>query len=303
MTIVNQEADELLIRTCTSVQHNVWDIQFKANHKSYSIYNHLTKTQIQKKLEKKNMVLNKDYFLVPKENNKDFNTAVFIMERHIRRIHHMTQCSHINFWLSDTDRSNFRYKVAKTPGPKGPGYKAGRAAKPSYWYQLRDILIQKYAATEIKGYEADDALGIHQTEDTIASHFDKDISMIPGKHFRWDTGEFYEVSNLGGIWLNDRREIKGTGLAFFYAQLLMGDSTDNIPNLARGYGDVKVFKLLEECVTEKDMLKVVLQEYETVLGLEYGQRLFEQADLVWICRDTKEYGSNYLLRRITEYDI
>lgn len=293
MLVVNQEADELVMRVCFSVQHTQYDLKFKPEGKEYSIYRHLTKTKIRKKLEKINKKELVDYWLIPKVNVRDFKTATFLMDRHIKRIYWLTKADVVNFWLGDTKRSNFRYAKAKTKGSKGMGYKAGRTDKPHYFYELRDYLMQQYGAREIHGYEADDALGIYQKDNTIASHLDKDINMIGGRHFNWWTGEHYEVDDRGYIELNEKRKIKGVGFMFFLAQLLLGDSTDNIPNLARGYGDVKVYNILKDHDCIYTAFDTVLEEFESVLGADDGlKRLYEQADLLWICQDLEKKGSD-----------
>lgn len=69
------------------------------------------------------------------------------------------------------------------------------------------------------GIEADDAVGIAQVSgdgDTCIGHIDKDIDMIVGQHYNFNTGEFYSVSSQQA-WKH------------FLFQILLGDRVDNIP--------------------------------------------------------------------------
>lgn len=55
-------------------------------------------------------------------------------------------------------------------------------------------------------------------------------------------------------------KLKGAGLIFFYAQIIMGDPTDNYPGLP-GYGPKKAFDILDGATDEMDMYRRVLSAY------------------------------------------
>ena len=99
-----------------------------------------------------------------------------------------------------------------------PLYKANRADKPRprALQTVREYLVLDWNAKITDGIEADDALGIAQTEETIICSIDKDLLMIPGKHYNFVKKEFYEVSPT-------------EALRVFYKQLLLGDRSDNVP--------------------------------------------------------------------------
>jgi len=94
-----------------------------------------------------------------------------------------------------------------------------------------------------KHQEADDSLAQYQYadfENSIIMTIDKDLDMIPGKHIHPETyDEWYLDPNgdtYGSIWIKEMasgKKVKGQGTAFFWAQMLMGDSADNIPGLPR----------------------------------------------------------------------
>lgn len=112
-----------------------------------------------------------------------------------------------------TGSNNFRYQVYDR-------YKANRkdTPRPIHLEALKAHLIGEWGATLCHGIEADDAVGIAQTngEDTCIAHIDKDIDMIPGLHYNYNRGELYSISNEQA-WKN------------FLWQILLGDRVDNIP--------------------------------------------------------------------------
>lgn len=142
-------------------------------------------------------------------------------------------------YLSGSD--NFRKKLF-------PSYKAHRKQpKPKHFQALRNYLIKVELAEVAEGQEADDLLGINQTQDTIICSLDKDLLMVEGWHYNWRRDESVEVT-------------KAEGLHNFYRQLLTGDSADNIPGIY-GIGPKKADDALAECGTIEQYNKVVLDSY------------------------------------------
>jgi len=63
---------------------------------------------------------------------------------------------------------------------------------------------------------------------------DKDLRMVPGLHWDFDTETVITAPKFGHIWIDDSKSsktLKGWGTKFFWAQLLMGDTADNIKGL------------------------------------------------------------------------
>lgn len=295
-TILNIEADEIIYRSAFAVQFVGYIFRSKSGNER-DLKDMYTKTKLIKFMRENGKELNLDYTLERYVIAEPVQHCLRIIHNTIKRL---SAFGEPVLWLSPRDKSNFRFNVAKTAGPRGLGYKAGRPEKPVHYQAARDYVIQKYGAKEIRGYEADDALGLYQTDDTVAVHIDKDINTVPGKHINWVTGEHYEVpTGLGYIERNGKK-ILGRGRKFFYFQLLTGDATDNIPGLP-GIGDITAFNLLENCFTEEECYRVVLDMYETKLGpsKETLDRLAEVADLLWICQKEGETGRDILNRMYT----
>ena len=142
-----------------------------------------------------------------------------------------------------------------------PAYKANRKAeKPTHYHRLRDYLLETHGAELVLDQEADDALGIMQTQMLIdAQHgdyrdvscivtIDKDLDQIEGLHYNFVKKDFYPIT-------------KEQGLRYFYEQLLMGDRIDNVPGIY-GLGPVRARAALADCKSEKEMYDAVKKHYE-----------------------------------------
>lgn len=177
-----------------------------------------------------------------------------------------------------TGSGNFREDVAVSFP-----YKGNRtSSKPIHYQALRDYMVDVWDAEIVDGMEADDALGIAASTEyfnlsgspedckEVVCTIDKDLLMIPGWNYNFVKDELQFITHEEGI-------------RFFYQQLIMGDSTDNIVGIPR-YGPVRSAKYLEDLETEWDMYQSVLELYE---GNE--ERLLENARLLWILREAERH--------------
>lgn len=166
-------------------------------------------------------------------------------------------------FLSCSTENNFRSKIY-------PFYKANRSQpRPKWLSTLKDHLSLVWNAERADDLEADDLLGIAMTElgdEGICVSIDKDLLQIPGNHYNFVKKEFIGILPSDG-WYN------------FYYQLLMGDSTDNIPGCA-GIGKVKAARALQYCEDEDDMFRVVQEKYE-----DNFTEMYLYGVLLWIKRE------------------
>lgn len=161
-----------------------------------------------------------------------------------------------------TGKDNFRYTIY-------PEYKAHRPKEKPFWLEAaRQYLIATFNAEVIDGQEADDAMGIYQTEDTIICSIDKDLLMIPGRHYNFVKDEFITVTEESGI-------------RHFYIQCLTGDRADNIKGIEK-IGPKKAEKLLAGCITEKEMFDAVRNAYSN------DEEFIMNARVLWIRRKDNE---------------
>lgn len=145
------------------------------------------------------------------------------------------------FFLSDS-ANNFRFKVFEE-------YKANRPPKPRWTPYVKDYILQEYGGIIVPYHEADDALAMFQTDDSICISIDKDLLQIPGAHYGMVSHQHSYVEEFDG-------------LRWFYRQLIMGDNTDNISGIT-GIGAARSDKLLRECETEFELWEKVLETYES----------------------------------------
>jgi hypothetical protein len=122
--------------------------------------------------------------------------------------------------------------------------------KPRYLNVMRDWMAGAFPATMHTECEADDGMASAQYQAikdgnraySIIASKDKDLSMVPGLHLNWDTGEIVDTeTDFGSVYLDSSKsttKIKGFGHAFFWSQMLTGDGADNIQGLPKVPGSV-----------------------------------------------------------------
>lgn len=226
-----------------------------------------------------------------------------LVDVRIKSIIERTGCNEYEVFL--TGPGNFRFDIA-TIAP----YKGNRDGleKPYHWQTVSDRLLSHWGARVVEGVEADDALAIKGQWHTskgrgyvIASR-DKDLRMVPCSHYSWACGEnqpeipVYTVEGVGEIELKTREyvnihgktvkvnKVLGYGLKFFYAQLLTGDTVDNIKGCPR-VGPVEAVKVLQNLSTEAEMLDAVSNLYHLRCGEKWREYITENARLLWLIQD------------------
>ena len=173
-----------------------------------------------------------------------------------------------------TGSNNFRKAIY-------PEYKAHRPTEKPFWLQaIREYLVKEFKAEVCEGQEADDAMGINQTSETIICTIDKDLLMIPGQHYNFVKDEFKTVTYLDG-------------LKHFYMQCLQGDRSDNIKGIP-GVGPKKAERILEGCVTEYDLFKAVRNAYGN------DEEFLMNGRVLWIRRNENEDWSEQFNALIQE---
>ena len=182
-----------------------------------------------------------------------------------------------------TGKDNFRKDIATIKEYKGNR----KQDKPPHFHSIREHLTILHDAKEVSFQEADDALGIMQTalgDDSCICTIDKDLDMIPGWHYNWKKGTKYYVNTK-------------EAMIFFYKQLLMGDSTDNIQGIPKVV-EVKANRIVttitdsyppftDELELEEELYWEVLDQYAMAYDKPM-EALIENARLLWIRREAGE---------------
>jgi hypothetical protein len=159
-------------------------------------------------------------------------------------------------------------------------YKGGR--KDEDWFVLwRPYILGamgKHGAQSIAYIEADDILCyLAERYNKIGEEYvicspDKDLRQIPGAHFD------YSKKPAGEGFKPENPIIVVTGheaTRFFYQQLIMGDSSDNIAGIPK-MGEVKAKKFLDAVEDSMFYHRDILQLYCETFGPFYGPIIFEE---------------------------
>lgn len=191
-----------------------------------------------------------------------YQEAKMLFHSQLDAIIRNTQATSHVLYLTGT--GNFRKDVY-------PEYKGHRGDKPLLYTAMFDYVSNLDDAVVINGQEADDAMGIAQEEShsTCICSIDKDLLMVPGRHYNFVKDEFTSIHPV-------------RGLANFYKQLLTGDRVDNIPGI-RGIGPKKAEAIIDPLDREQDMYQAVLAAYEGDVDT-----LTRNARLLWIRRKEGE---------------
>jgi len=172
--------------------------------------------------------------------------------------------------------NNFRNSVATIKPYKGNRDKAHR---PTHEAMIKEYLTTEWGSRVSDNQEADDDMGQAQwaewvagnEEESIIVSLDKDLMMIPGLHYNFVKSEMTMVSLQNA----DRN---------FWAQMLMGDSTDNIPGIP-GFGPVKANALVQDRGHEQ----VIADMYKRMYGPAWRDAMTEIGRLIWIRREKDEW--------------
>ncbi len=212
--------------------------------------------------------------------------------------------------------TNFRKSI-------NTNYKAQRVEeKPPFFDEVREWVGSRKSVSFSIRNEADDMISIEanriyrelDAEDVprnakmyklwspiIIGSKDKDLMQVYGWHVDLKTGEHIFVDELGTLEpryktrrskLTDKEsqvldKLLGTGLRFFYAQVLMGDPVDNYKG-AKGVGSSKAYKLLKDCNTEEELLDTTIGMFKTVYGSDWKEELLLNARMAWMQQEVDE---------------
>lgn len=184
-------------------------------------------------------------------------------------IHAILKCTQSDKYLGvfSSDK-NFRYEVYKYQP-----YKGNRPPKPDFltlWGPtVKKHLTEKWGFYTSPHIEADDivvAVASQLQEPWVICSPDKDLRQIAGFHYDYRTGEptktVTEEDAARNLW----------------AQLLTGDSTDNIAGIP-GLGEVKVKKLFDEAANYESLNAIVLSQivktqFNKYFGPYYGDIIY-----------------------------
>ena len=209
---------------------------------------------------------------------EDVEVACTRADSFIENILAETGATEYELWFSGDN--NFRYNVY-------PEYKGNRKAsyRPLWEKEVKQYITEKWEANWTDDIEADDMLGIRQLEctDTILAHLDKDLNQIKGLHYNWELRRLGEVVREKRIYTVSNEEAD----YWFFYQLLVGDTTDNIKGV-RGIGPKKAAGILHGCESNRERYEAVLGRYSSEEELDLN------AQCVYIHRKLGDHWRNII---------
>jgi len=227
-----------------------------------------------------------------------FDYASQVLDNKIEQIMAAAKCTDATVYL--TGANNFRDAIAVTKPYKGNR----KGEKPWHFDNLTVYLKNQYDVVVAEGMEADDLMSVRQYQnwvsgelDTVICTRDKDLRMIPGLHYGWECGqqrEYFlrEVTEVGGLDFDEMTgKLTGVGMAFFWAQMLIGDTVDNIPGCP-GIGPKKAWELLKDIIEPDFYPDVVLDTYRKKKAPD--EYILEQGQLLWMTRELTPEGKPVL---------
>ena len=177
--------------------------------------------------------------------------------------------------------------------------------------------IRGYAGAELPSIvhldqEADDGMAqanynaVDPNLSVIVSK-DKDLRMVPGLHYDFDTETVVDVDDaFGDIWVDRTKssaKVLGWGTKFFWAQLLMGDTADNIAGLPNTLnlkgkltkvGPIAAYGYLEDCTDDWQCFRVCTHlwsgslydwhDYRDSSDTTWQQHMVADMKLLWMRR-------------------
>lgn len=198
-----------------------------------------------------------------------------------------------------------------------------------------------YVTDTVKPYpwdfqEADDGMCQAQirrvaqygTDSSVIMTMDKDLRMVPGLHIHPASLDSNTAPDGYGTCVicekTSTKKVVGWGTSFFWHQMLMGDTADNIPGLPKLVGELAnkykpnkkynpdrkaiacgpmlAYAILEGCTTDTEAMERVIRCYKYLYGsmfdmtnwkgedvtVTWVDMFFEQAHLLWMQRTVNE---------------
>lgn len=191
----------------------------------------------------------------------DWNLVVWRIENRISQILEATQAEAWDGFL--TGPGNFREQVATILPYKG---NRDRGERP-YWYAgIYDYLSSMPNVTVVVGKEADDEIADRHSDGvTIICSRDKDFRQLTGWHYSWPS---YKQEERPPYYVSDI-----DGQRSLYAQILTGDSADNILGLYGVGSKSTLVAKLGELSSREELLEHTYECYLSRFGA-YAPTLF-----------------------------
>ena len=208
----------------------------------------------------------------------------------------------IHLTSRDSDKhGRFRVKAGKP-------YQGNRKSKskPPLLEPLRELVadnstwLDDYSVLLHRELEADDGMiqdAYRLGENGVICSEDKDLRMTPYPYYEIDRGQVQSSQPVGWVSIkhtpSGTPKLTGQGPLFFWAQMLMGDTADNVQGVARYNGKlcgaVCAFDVLKDVRCIHDASNIVLDAYRKI-----NQNAVAEGWLIWLTRWHKDNVIQYM---------
>lgn len=164
------------------------------------------------------------------------------------------------------------------------------------------VLPPEWGVTLHRYWEADDGMimdAVRLGARGVIVSEDKDLRLTPGPFYEIGTGRIDEIENRFG-WIDEQHtdggtlKVTGHGTKFFWAQMLMGDTADNVKGIQklRGKlcGPAGALEYLGPITDETEAANRILWEYAAI-----EQMPLPEAECLWLRRHEDDSAYNYLM--------
>ncbi len=160
-----------------------------------------------------------------------------------------------------------------------------------------------------KDREADDGMimhGVRHGDKGIILSGDKDLCLTAGPYWEIEEGRLDIIDNRYG-WIRPKQmtsstKVIGHGTKFFWAQMLMGDSADNVQGIIRYNralcGPVAAYNALKDVHDESEAANLVLRAYAAI-----QQDPLAEAQCLWLRRSDEDCAYRYLCELNLDPDL
>ncbi|UNY50190.1 5'-3' exonuclease [Stenotrophomonas phage vB_SmeS_BUCT700] len=187
----------------------------------------------------------------------------------------------------DCDKG-LRFLVSDSPTSKPYQGQRNTGRKPKNWAYLRERMDTyegvHFQVVQWKDREADDGMAmaaefaVRRGDPVAILTADKDMRMFAGTHMVWKTFQMVDVPlNAYDVFAHGKQY----GHKWFWMQMLMGDTADNIVGLPR-VGEVAAEKALAGTTNNWQAFCTVLDMYKSKMKDAYTDHFVEQATLLWM---------------------
>ena len=238
---------------------------------------------------------------------KKLETAIKRFETTVLTLLFLTGCSDVTIHL--TPKGCVKCNRSKYPSVKP--YQGNRVnkKKPPLLEVLRWHLLtvglphrEDWSIQGSQWFEADDTMMIQSyqlKENGLIWSEDKDLCITPYPYWLAKSARRSVLTDTFGFISATctpagTAKVIGHGRKFFWCQMLMGDSADNVAGLTRLdgklCGPVAAYNFLEKFTDETECANAVLSAY-----IRNGQNPLAEAELLWLRRTPEDSAAMYLL--------